>query len=94
MPRPVRGFLLLQTKNCPALPVGQTFALFFGRLRRAARLQLACRSGDRCWLRYGDGAQTAATGDTYLPAKTIDYFTVTPGQTFAFLSTSTSSGFC
>jgi hypothetical protein len=28
MPRPVRGFLLLQTKNCPALPVGQTFALF------------------------------------------------------------------
>jgi hypothetical protein len=45
------------------------------------------------WIKYGDGAQTAAAGDTWLPANVVDYFTVTPGQTFAFLSTSTSSGY-
>ena len=45
------------------------------------------------WIKYGDGAQTAAAGDTYLPANVVDYFTVSPGQTLAFISTSTSSGY-
>jgi hypothetical protein len=46
------------------------------------------------WMRYGDGAQTAIIGDTWVPANAPpEYFTVAPGQTFAFLSTSTSSGY-
>ena len=44
------------------------------------------------WLRYGDGAQTAVAGDTYIPPNVVEYFTVTPGQQAAFISTSTSSG--
>ncbi len=45
------------------------------------------------YIRIGDGAQTAVIGDALLPANVVDYFTCTPGQTVAFISTSTSSGF-
>ena len=47
-----------------------------------------------CWIRIGDGAQTAVAGDTFISANVNgEYFAVTPGQTLAFISTSTSSGY-
>jgi len=58
----------------------------------AQTYQIRVTSPIGVWIRYGDGAQTAVATDTYLPANVIEYFTVAPGQTFAFLSTSTSSG--
>jgi hypothetical protein len=40
------------------------------------------------------GATSAAAGtDNYLPNNWIDYYTVTPGQAFAFISTSTTTGY-
>lgn len=46
------------------------------------------------WIRYGDGAQTAVAGDTLINANApAEYFTVTPGQSIAFFSTSTSTGY-
>jgi len=44
------------------------------------------------WARVGDGAQTAVAGDALICLNMPEYFTVTPGQTIAFISTSTSSG--
>jgi len=48
------------------------------------------------WLRIGDNKAdpTAAIGDTFVPTGVVDYFTVTPGQRMAFISTSTSTGNC
>jgi hypothetical protein len=46
------------------------------------------------WFRVGDGAQTAsANTDTLQLSSWVDYYTVTPGQSYAFISTSTSSGY-
>lgn len=47
------------------------------------------------WLKIGDGAQTATGSDVFIPANAApEYFTVSPGQQAAFLSTSTSTGCC
>ena len=43
-------------------------------------------------MRIGDGAQTAVAGDTLVVLNYPEYFTVSPGQTLGFISTSTSSG--
>ncbi len=46
------------------------------------------------WFRIGDGVQTAvANTDALLPSNVVDYFTVNPGQSCAFLSTSTTTGY-
>jgi hypothetical protein len=47
------------------------------------------------WLVIGDGVQTAAEGaGVYLPANAApEYFTVSPGQSYAFLTTSTATGY-
>jgi hypothetical protein len=44
------------------------------------------------WLTLTSTAATA-NADHFLPANTIDYLTVSPGQVLAFISTSTSSGY-
>src|SRR5215467_2445578 len=44
------------------------------------------------WLTLSSSAATANT-DHFLPSNVVDYFSVTPGQALAFLSTSTSSGY-
>jgi hypothetical protein len=36
-----------------------------------------------CHVKIGDGAVTATTSETYLPAEFPEYFTVTPGQKIA-----------
>ena len=36
-----------------------------------------------CRVRIGDGTPTAVAADTYLPALSVEYFTVTPGQKVA-----------
>ena len=42
------------------------------------KLRLVANSA--CCFRIGDGAQTATTSDTFLPANVIDYVIVSPGQ--------------
>jgi len=47
------------------------------------------------WFRVGDNQSdpTAVIGDLYVPANTIDYITVSPGQRAAFISTTTTTGY-
>jgi hypothetical protein len=42
--------------------------------------QLRLAANSACCFRIGDGAQTATTADTYLPANVIEYVIVSPGQ--------------
>ena len=63
----------------------------------ATTVSAQCRrvrvSGNKSYyVRIGDGAQTAVIGDTLVPANWESFFTVTPGQTIAAISTSTTSG--
>ena len=46
------------------------------------------------WFVTGTSTYSATGGasEHLIPANVIDYFTVTPGQVFTFISTSTSSG--
>ncbi|HXH43593.1 MAG TPA: hypothetical protein VNK51_07080 [Bradyrhizobium sp.] len=52
------------------------------------QLRLVANSG--CCYRIGDGAQTATISDPYLPANTIEYVTVSPGQRIAALKAATN----
>jgi hypothetical protein len=36
-----------------------------------------------CYVKIGDGTPTATTSDAYLPALSVEYFTITPGQKVA-----------
>jgi hypothetical protein len=42
-----------------------------------------------CHVKIGDGTQTAATTDPFLPANWVTYVTVTPGQKLAAIRAST-----
>jgi hypothetical protein len=42
--------------------------------------QLRLVADSACCYRIGDGAQTATTADLYLPANTVEYTIVSPGQ--------------
>jgi hypothetical protein len=57
--------------------------------------QIRVSSNIAGWFTVGDGAQTAAQGTgAYIPnTGAPEYFTVQPGQSAAFLTTSTSTGF-
>lgn len=57
--------------------------------------QIRVSSNIAGWFVIGDGAQTAAQGTgAYIPnTGAPEYFTMTGGQSAAFLSTSTSTGF-
>jgi endonuclease/exonuclease/phosphatase family metal-dependent hydrolase len=46
----------------------------------AETFQLRLVANAACSFRIGDGAQTATTSDTFLPANVIDYVIVSPGQ--------------
>jgi hypothetical protein len=51
------------------------------------------------WISVGNSTNAAAAvtatagSDNYMPNNWIDYYTVTPGQAFAFISTSTTTGY-
>lgn len=47
--------------------------------------QVRVVSSVACHVKIGDGSLTATTSDAYLPAAVVDYFTVTPGQSIAFI---------
>jgi hypothetical protein len=47
--------------------------------------QLRLVANSACCYRIGDGAQTATTADTFLPANAIEYVIVTPGQRIAVI---------
>ncbi|MGJ5066634.1 hypothetical protein [Bradyrhizobium oligotrophicum] len=45
--------------------------------------QLRLAASSACCYRIGDGTQTATVSDVFLPANTVEYVTVTPGQNIA-----------
>jgi hypothetical protein len=47
--------------------------------------QLRLVANSACCYRIGDGAQTATTSDTFLPANTVEYVIVSPGQRIAVI---------
>jgi hypothetical protein len=52
------------------------------------QLRLVANSG--CCYRIGDGAQTATNADAYLPANTIEYVIVSPGQRISAIKAATN----
>lgn len=52
--------------------------------------QVRLVANSACSYRIGDGAQTATTSDPYLPANTVEYVTVTPGQRIAAIKAATN----
>lgn len=52
--------------------------------------QVRLNSNSACHYKIGDGAQTAATSDPFLPANVDRYVTVTPGQRIAALKAATN----
>lgn len=48
--------------------------------------QIRIASSAACFYKVGDGTPTAAATDVYLPANTIEYVKVTPGQKVAVFS--------
>lgn len=55
----------------------------------AETYQLRLVANSACCYRIGDGAQTATAADTYLPANTIEYVIVSPGQRIAAIKAAT-----
>jgi hypothetical protein len=52
--------------------------------------QLRLAADSACCYRIGDGAQTATSADTYLPANTIEYVIVSPGQRISAIKAATN----
>jgi hypothetical protein len=52
--------------------------------------QLRLVSDSACCYRVGDGAQTATTADVFLPANTIDFVIVSPGQRISAIKAATN----
>ena len=52
--------------------------------------QLRLVADSACCYRVGDGAQTATTADTYLPANVIEYVIVSPGQRISAIKAATN----
>lgn len=46
-------------------------------------------SNSACHVKIGDGAQTAATTDPFLPANWVEFYKVTPGQKIAAVRAAT-----
>jgi hypothetical protein len=51
--------------------------------------QLRIVADSACCYRIGDGAQTATTADPFLPANTIEYVIVSPGQRISAIKAAT-----
>lgn len=56
----------------------------------AGTYQLRLVANSACCYRIGDGVQTATIADTFLPANTIDYVIVSPGQRIAAIKAATN----
>lgn len=52
--------------------------------------QVRLVSNSACHYKIGDGAQTAATSDPFLPANTVVYESVTPGQRISAIKAATN----
>jgi hypothetical protein len=52
--------------------------------------QLRLVADSACCYRIGDGAQTATVADIFLPANTIEYVIVSPGQRIAAIKAATN----
>ena len=52
--------------------------------------QLRLVANSACCYRIGDGAQTATTADTFLPANAIEYVIVSPGQRISAIKAATN----
>lgn len=53
------------------------------------QVRVAC-GAQPAYIKIGDGTPTAAATDPQMPANTIDYFSVTPGQKLAVLQAGTA----
>src|SRR6201991_4364007 len=52
--------------------------------------QLRLVADSACCYRIGDGAQTATSADTFLPANMIEYVIVSPGQRISAIKAATN----
>ncbi len=52
--------------------------------------QLRLAADSACCYRIGDGAQTATSADIFLPANTIEYVIVSPGQSISAIKAATN----
>ena len=52
--------------------------------------QVRLVANSACCYRIGEGAQTATAADSFLPANTIEYVIVTPGQRIAAIKAATN----
>jgi hypothetical protein len=51
--------------------------------------QIRLAADSACCYRIGDGAQTASAADIFLPANTVEYVIVSPGQRIAAIKAAT-----
>jgi len=56
------------------------------------RVRLAATAA--CFIRIGDGVQTATVADVLLPAGVVDYVTVTPGQRISAVQQTAGGSLC
>jgi len=52
--------------------------------------QIRLASNSACCYRIGDGPQTATVADVFLPANTVEYVTVNPGQSISAIKAATN----
>src|SRR5579872_2408103 len=52
--------------------------------------QIRLAANSACCYRIGDGHQTATDADVFLPANTIEYVTVNPGQSISAIAAATN----
>jgi hypothetical protein len=52
--------------------------------------QIRLVANSACCFRIGDGAQTATIADTFLPANTVEYVIVNPGQFISAVKAATN----
>jgi hypothetical protein len=80
----------------PASRVGATQAIAFDASAAIANAfgsetyQLRLVANSACCFRIGDGGQTATTADPFLPANTIQYVIVSPGQRISAIKAATN----
>jgi hypothetical protein len=80
----------------PASRVGATQTIAFDSSVAIANAfgtetyQLRLVSNSACCFRIGDGAQTATTADPFLPANTVQYVIVNPGQRISAIKAATN----
>ncbi len=56
----------------------------------AQTYQIRIAANSACFVKVGNGSLTAAQTDVYLPANTIDYLMVSPGQSIAAVQATTN----